>query len=193
MQFLTSKGFAVVDVDYRGSSGYGRAFRRSVHGQWGDADAHDCTAVAEHFIDMGRVRPGQVFITGASAGGYTALHAVSRPSVFTAAVARSAIVDPSRWRQIAPRWQRPHAAALVGPAGRVDPAAVERPVLLIHGADDHIAPVADVRSLAAGLAARGRRHRLIVLGAAGHRLSAEQEAAQALDAEVDFYRSVTAG
>jgi dipeptidyl aminopeptidase/acylaminoacyl peptidase len=82
---------------------------------------------------------------------------------------------------------------LLGPAGPVVPAAIDRPVLLIHGADDHVAPFDDVRALAAGLAARGHRHRLIVLSATGHRLSAQEEAAQALDAEVDFYRSVMVG
>jgi dipeptidyl aminopeptidase/acylaminoacyl peptidase len=193
LQFLTSNGFAVVDVDYRGSAGYGRAFRRSIYGCWGTADVNDCAAVAQYLLDHGRARPGQVFISGASAGGYTALQAVSRPSVFAAAVARSAIVDPRRWQHAAPRWQRPHAAALLGPAGPVDPAAIDRPVLIIHGADDHVAPIDDVRALTGALAARGHDHQLIVLSVAGHRLLAQQEAARALDAEIGFFRSIMAG
>ncbi|GAA5200791.1 S9 family peptidase [Rugosimonospora acidiphila] len=193
VQFLTSNGFAVADVDYRGSAGYGRAFRRSLYGHWGTAEVQDCTAVAQHLLDTGRIHPGRAFITGASAGGYTALHAVSGPSVFAGAVARSAIIDPTRWRHTVPRWQRAHAAALLGPAGAVDPRAVNRPVLLIHGADDHIAPIADVAALAAGLAEQGRWHQLMILGRTGHRLSAQEEAAQALEAEVDFYRRVIAG
>jgi dipeptidyl aminopeptidase/acylaminoacyl peptidase len=193
VQFLTSQGFAVVDVDYRGSAGYGRAFRRSLYGQWGTADVQDCARLAQHLLEAGRTRPGLVFISGASAGGYTALQAVSGPSLFSGAVARSAIVDPRRWRQSAPRWQRPHAAALLGPAGAVDPAAITRPVLLIHSASDHVAPLADVTALADRLAARDHRHELIVLGAGKHLLSARQEAARALGAEVDFYRAVTGG
>src|SRR5262249_55414043 len=85
VQFLTSNGFAVAAVDSCGSTGYGRAFRRSLYGHWGTADVHDCTAVAQHLLDAGRVRSGQVFITGASAGAYTALHAVAGPSAFAAA------------------------------------------------------------------------------------------------------------
>jgi dipeptidyl aminopeptidase/acylaminoacyl peptidase len=107
VQYLCSHGFAVVDVDYRGSTGYSRAFRQQLHGHWGTADVADCIAVAEHLIAAGRTSRGQFFITGASAGGYTALQAISRSDVFAGAVARSAIIDPARWQQTAPRWQRP--------------------------------------------------------------------------------------
>jgi dipeptidyl aminopeptidase/acylaminoacyl peptidase len=189
-QFLASHGFAVADVDYAGSSGYGRAFRQSLYGRWGTADVDDCAAVACHLVTAGRARPDQVFIYGASAGGYTALQAVSRPGPFAGAVARAAIVDPERWQHTAPRWQRPHARRLGGAAGPVRAASVDRPVLLIHGADDAIAPVADVVALADALAVAGKRHRLLVLGASGHQRSREQEDAEALGTEIAFYRSV---
>ncbi|TDB95445.1 S9 family peptidase, partial [Micromonospora fluostatini] len=65
-QFFTSRGFAVVDVDYLGSTGYGRAFRESLYGRWGLDDVADCRAVAEHLLAAGRTVPGQVFIRGAS-------------------------------------------------------------------------------------------------------------------------------
>jgi dipeptidyl aminopeptidase/acylaminoacyl peptidase len=189
VQFLTSRGFAVVDVDYRGSTGYGREFRQALDGRWGDADVADCAAVAQHFITAGQAAPRAVFIFGASAGGYTALQAVSRETVFAGAVARSAIVDPRRWQTTAPRWQRPHAARLAGPAGAVVAHRVVRPVLLVHGASDHVANVTDVVELAQGLAARGREHQFLLLGA-GHELSAQAEHARALDAEAAFYASI---
>jgi dipeptidyl aminopeptidase/acylaminoacyl peptidase len=189
VQFLVSHGFAVADVDYRGSTGYGRRFRESLFGQWGTADVDDCSAVARHFITAGNVPADQVFITGASAGGYTALQAVSRPDVFAGAVGRSAIIDPAHWQRTAPRWQRPHAAELAGPAGAVRAEAVRRPVLLIHGTTDHVAPVANVIALARDLTARGHPHDLVLLGAAGHQLGDKDDNERALDAELNFYRT----
>jgi dipeptidyl aminopeptidase/acylaminoacyl peptidase len=191
VQFLTGNGFAVVDVDYCGSSGYGRTFRQSLYGRWGTVDVQDCTAVAEALVDAGRARAGQVFITGASSGGYTALQAVSQSSVFAGAVARSAIIDPHRWTHTAPRWQRPHAAALLGPAGAVNADRITRPVLLIHGADDHIAPIAEAQRLAHALTDLGSPCRLVVLDAR-HKLTAQQTTALALEAELDFYRGLLA-
>jgi dipeptidyl aminopeptidase/acylaminoacyl peptidase len=188
VQYLCSHGFAVVDIDYRGSTGYSRSFRQELHGQWGTADVDDCVAVAEHLIAAGRAARGQVFITGASAGGYTALHAISRSDVFAAAVARSAIIDPARWQQTAPRWQRPHAAALAGPAGPVRAEAVRWPVLLIHGAGDHVAPLSDVTDLADALTAQDKPHVLLVLGTAGHEFGAKDDTTRALEAELGFYR-----
>ncbi|GAA0587636.1 S9 family peptidase [Paractinoplanes ferrugineus] len=190
-QLLTSNGFAVADVDYHGSTGYGRPFRRSLYGRWGDLDVDDCAAVAEYLLAEGRTMPGQVFITGSSAGGYTALQAVSRPSVFSGAVARSAIVNPSRWMTTAPRWQRPHAVGLAGPVGAVRAEVIDRPTLLIHGADDHIAPLSDVADLARQLAVRAKPCQLIVLDAR-HTLSAQQATALALQAELTFYRDLMA-
>jgi dipeptidyl aminopeptidase/acylaminoacyl peptidase len=187
-QFFCSHGFAVVDVDYRGSTGYSREFRRSLYGQWGAADVEDCTAVARHLLAMGRARPGQVFIMGASAGGYTALQAVSQTDIFAGAIARSAIVDPEQWRRTAPRWQRAHAAELAGPAGAVQAHRIGRPVLFIHGADDDVAPLDDVRNLIATMQTLGRDHELVVLGEAGHEFGALDDNARALTAELRFLR-----
>lgn len=187
VQFLTSNGFAVADVDYHGSSGYGRAFRRSLYGHWGELDVRDCGAVATQLLAAGKTRPGQIFITGASAGGYTALSAISQSSVFAGAVARSAIVNPIKWQNSAPRWQRPHAAALSGPAGPIRAEAINRPTLLVHGADDHVAPVSDVVELAQQLTARDIPNRLFILDAR-HELPSRDAAAQALEAELRFYR-----
>ena len=151
VQYFTSRGFAVADVDYTGSTGYGRAFRESLYGQWGIADVADCVAVAEHLIALGRTLAGQVFVRGASAGGYTALRAVSQEGPFAAATAVSAVVDPDRWAGTAPRFQRPHAARLLGTAGAVTATAIRTPVLLIHGTDDAVVPPDDVVDLADAL------------------------------------------
>ncbi|GIJ22859.1 S9 family peptidase [Micromonospora lutea] len=191
-QFFTSRGFAVVDVDYLGSTGYGRSFRESLYGRWGFYDVDDCAAVANHLLKMGRAVPGQVFIRGASAGGYTALHAVSKDGPFAAATAVSAIVDPDRWAQTVPRFQRAHALRLRGGAGRVRAATVQRPVLIIHGTADEVAVVEDVRKLADELLALGVGHELLLLPDVGHYVATSSQAGTALEAELAHYRSVMA-
>ncbi|MEU6022644.1 prolyl oligopeptidase family serine peptidase [Micromonospora sp. NPDC047134] len=189
-QFFTSRGFAVVDVDYLGSTGYGRAFRESLYGRWGLDDVDDCAAVAAHLLAAGRASPGRIFIRGASAGGYTALHAVARNGPFAAATAVSAIVDPDRWAETVPRFQRAHALRLRGGAGRVRASAVQRPVLFIHGTADDVAVVEDVRALADQLAARDVSHRLLLLPDVGHYVATSAEAGTALEAELAHYRAV---
>lgn len=189
VQFFTSRGFAVVDVDYRGSTGYGRTFRKALDGQWGQFDVADCRAVAGHLIEAGWALPEAVFISGASAGGYTALRAVSEDGPFVLAVARSAIVDPQRWMVAAPRFQRPHAAILTSADAGVRADRVHRPVLLVHGVRDEVAAIGDVTTLAEGLRERGKLVGMLALEEIGHYVSGPALAA-ALDAELDAYRSV---
>lgn len=191
-QFFTSRGFAVVDVDYTGSTGYGRAFRQALYGRWGVDDVVDCRTVAEYLLTEGRAVPGEVFIRGASAGGYTALHAVTQDGPFVAATAVSAIVDPERWAQTVPRFQRAHANRLRGGAGRVRAADIRRPVLMIHGTADDVATADDVRELARELHDRGLPHELMLLDGVGHYVATSTHAACALEAELAHYRSAMA-
>ncbi|MFF5171740.1 S9 family peptidase [Micromonospora sp. NPDC000089] len=191
-QFFTSRGFAVVDVDYLGSTGYGRVFREALYGRWGLDDVDDCAAVADHLLATGRAVPGQVFIRGASAGGYTALHAVAQSGPFAAATAVSAIVDPDRWAETVPRFQRAHARRLRGGAGRVSAATVQRPVLLVHGTADDVAVVEDVRELADQLTAHGVPHDMLLLADVGHYVASSAQAGTALEAELAHYRFVMA-
>ncbi|WP_246017605.1 S9 family peptidase [Micromonospora pisi] len=193
VQFFTSRGFAVADVDYRGSTGYGRTFRKALDGNWGRFDVEDCRNAALHLIAVGRAAAGEVFISGASAGGYTALRAVSEDGPFALAVARSAIVDPQRWTVTAPRFQRPHATILSHEDAKVVPARVQRPVLLIHGARDTVAPINDVTELATALRTRKMLVRMLSFDGVGHYFSDPAALSAALDAELDAYRAVLRG
>ncbi|MGH8640046.1 MAG: alpha/beta hydrolase family protein, partial [Burkholderiales bacterium] len=191
VQFFTSRGYAVADVDYRGSTGYGRAFRKALDGQWGTIDVADCRAAALHFIASGRAMPQAVFISGASAGGYTALRAAClSDSPFAVSVARSSIIDPRGWTQTAPRFQQPHAAILSGEDSFIAAADVKRPVLLIHGGRDNIAPASNVVDLAAELDRRDLLLACVVFPDAGHSLSAFNQRAETLRAELDAYEAV---
>ncbi|ROO52893.1 prolyl oligopeptidase family protein [Micromonospora sp. Llam0] len=190
VQFFTSRGFAVADVDYRGSTGYGREFRKALDGEWGRLDVEDCRYVAMHLLATGRVCPGGVFISGASAGGFTALRAACEEGPFLLAVARSAIVDPVRWMTTAPRFQRPHAGILASDGARVMPDRVRCPVLLIHGDRDDVAPIDDVTELAAALDHRGLLAGMLALGGVGHYISTPAALSAALEAELQAYLEV---
>jgi dipeptidyl aminopeptidase/acylaminoacyl peptidase len=198
-QFFSSNGFAVADIDYRGSTGYGRTYRQQLRRQWGVLDPHDCADAAWHLAEAGKADPQRMVISGASAGGYTALRALMQPDhPFTAATARSAIIDPATWRDAVPRFQAHHTDGLIGPwpqaAGTYrarsvlhNTARIRRPVLLLHGDADLIAPVASAIELATALRAIGTPCTLIVFPAQGHTLHATA-AAKALEAELTHYR-----
>jgi dipeptidyl aminopeptidase/acylaminoacyl peptidase len=189
VQFFTSRGYAVAEVDYRGSTGYGRRFRTALDGNWGRFDVQDCCTAAGWLAGTGRVDPQAMFISGASAGGYTALHAACGDSPFSLAVARSAIVDAHRWQTTAPRFQRPHAVILASDSPRVSAAQVTRPVLLVHGVDDRVAPVSDVDEIAVALRERGLLVDLLRFNGVGHYLSAAAQEV-ALAAELAAYQQV---
>jgi len=188
VQYFVSQGFAVAEVAYRGSTGQGRAFRQALYGHWGQYDVEDCQAVASQLLADGIALPGAIFLSGTSAGGYTALQAACFGGLFTAATAVSAIIDPVRWATTAPRFQRPHAAILRGPAGPVRAEDVRIPVLLIHGMADDIAPVSDAQLLAEGLSVRSADHEALFLDSVGHYLSSPVGLTAALEDELQFYR-----
>lgn len=100
IQFFIGHGFAVLDVDYRGSTGYGRAYRNALRSQWGILDVSDCVDAVQAVRQDASIDPNLVFISGASAGGYTALRAATSTTQFRAATIRSAIVDPVAWRTV---------------------------------------------------------------------------------------------
>jgi dipeptidyl aminopeptidase/acylaminoacyl peptidase len=188
VDFFTRHGFAVADVDYRGSTGHGREFRRSLYGRWGLDDVTDCRAVAEDLLIRGTAIDGQVFICGASAGGYTALQAVSQSGPFRAAAARSPIVDQKRWADSVPRFQRAHAEALAGGAGSVKAERITRPVLLVHGRRDPITSAKDTIELADSLQSRNADHELLLLDTSSHTLASPDLATVVLEAEINFFR-----
>jgi dipeptidyl aminopeptidase/acylaminoacyl peptidase len=197
-QYLTSHGFAVAEIDYRGSTGYGRAFRNALRGQWGERDALDCADGAEHLATLGKTNPQRTAIWGASAGGYTALRALIRTQTFTACIARSPVIDPRTWRKTAPKFQAHHADALIGPWPDAAPIyqarsvlknaeAIKRPVLLLHGGQDRVTPVAESRALAKAL---GDRARLIVFPGEGHSLRSPEAQRRILEIELEFLFAV---
>ena len=202
VQFFTSRGFAVCALDYRGSTGYGRVYRRALNGHWGVLDVTDAVDAADHLAALGRADPARVAISGASAGGYTALRALATTSRFAAGTARSAIADPAGWRRTVPRFQRHHTTDLIGPWPQTaetyrqrsalhDPDRVTAPLLLVHGGRDPIASIAPIEELAARLSVAGTDCTLLVHPDDGHSLS-PAATATSLNAELELYRRALA-
>lgn len=198
VQFFTSHGFTVADVDYRGSTGYGRPYRTALDGRWGDLDVSDCAQVAAHLRTTGRVDPARIFISGASAGGYTALRALATADIFAAGTVRSAVIDPTHWRQAAPPFQRHHADHLIGPwpdtadtyrerSILTGPHRIHRPLLLLHGENDTITPASQAHELARRLLADHVSCDLHIYRGEGHTLSRQDHLQHALQTELQHY------
>jgi dipeptidyl aminopeptidase/acylaminoacyl peptidase len=188
--FFTSRGFAVLEVDYRGSTGYGRAYRIALRGQWGVRDVADCLDAVRHLARAGRIDPRRVAITGSSAGGYTALRAAATGDAVAAVAVRHAIVDPQAWGRAAPKFQAHHAETLSAtPSHSVayDAPGITIPVLLIHGGRDPVSPVRQVQQLADEL---GDLATLIVFPDEGHGLRHPEHIQRALHAELAHFRQM---
>ncbi|WP_406311731.1 prolyl oligopeptidase family serine peptidase [Streptosporangium sp. NBC_01639] len=178
-QFFISRGFAVADVDYRGSTGYGRAYRLGLRSRWGTADATDCADAALHLASTGRADLERMAIWGASAGGYTVLRALPMTKVFTAGIARSAVVDLATWSEAAPKFQA-HHAELLRSEDYMATGDLGASVLLVHGDGDRVTPLNQVRCLARGL---GPGSRLVVIPCAGHTLRRPSDVCRVLSLE----------
>jgi dipeptidyl aminopeptidase/acylaminoacyl peptidase len=203
-QFFTSRGFAVVNVNYAGSSGHGRAYRERLTGQWGILDVADCINAAHHLTAAGKADPDRLLIAGASAGGYTALCALVFHDVFTTGTSYFGIADLETFRQQAPRFQAHQLDRLIGPYPQA--AAIYRarsplhaagnlttPLLLIQGLKDTIVPPAQAQAIANALRQRGIPHSYLTFREEGHGFGASTSIRRALETELAFYQQALAG
>jgi dipeptidyl aminopeptidase/acylaminoacyl peptidase len=201
IQAFTSRGFAVVDVDYGGSTGYGRAYRQRLDGAWGIVDLDDCTAAATWLASQGLADPERLLIRGGSAGGYTTLCATTFREVFAAgasyfgvgdleALARDTHKFESRYldRMVAP-W--PQGAAVYrqrSPIHFVD--RIRTPLLVLQGTEDKVVPQAQADELVAALARNGVPHAYLLFEGEGHGFRRAESRRRALEAELSFYAQV---
>ncbi len=171
IQYWTSRGFAVVDVNYRGSSGYGRAYRQALAGQWGVADVDDCVAVARHLADAGLVDPQRRAIRGGSAGGYTTLAALAFRDEFQAGTSLYGVADLEALARDTHKFESRYLDSLVGPF----PAEADRyrerspihhvdgfdcPLLVLQGLEDEIVPPAQSEMIVDAVREQGPAGRL---------------------------------
>jgi dipeptidyl aminopeptidase/acylaminoacyl peptidase len=201
-QAFTSRGFAVVDVDYGGSTGYGREYRALLDGSWGIVDVEDCVNAALWLAKQGLVDRDRLAIRGASAGGFTTLAALCfRPDVFAAGTSYFGVGDlealeldthkfESKYseRLVAPYPEQAEVYRKRSPINFVD--AIRCPVLVLQGSDDLVVPPAQAEALVAALERNDvpRAYLLFEGEAHGFRQAVNQR--RALEAELSFYAQV---
>jgi dipeptidyl aminopeptidase/acylaminoacyl peptidase len=201
VQFFTSRGLAVAAVNYRGSSGYGRHYRRSLQGLWGVADIDDCTAFADALAEAGRVDGAKMAIRGTSAGGLTALGALVRTNRFAGAASWYGVTDLRALATDTHDFESRYMDGLVGPLPAAadvyrqrsplyHPEAVTGAVLLLQGADDPVVPATQSERFAEALSAHGVRCTLHVFAGESHGFRRAETIEACLTAELEFYRSV---
>ncbi len=203
VQFLTSRGIAVAAVDYRGSSGYGRAYRDRLRGAWGEGDVDDCVAYAESLAADGLVDAGRMAIRGTSAGGLTALAALIRARCFAGAVAWYGVTDLLALAADTHDFESHYLDGLVGPLPGAEASYRSRSpihhadrlvgrVLLLQGSDDPIVPVSQAERFAERLRSGGTDCGLLVFEGESHGFRRASTIEAALTAELDFYRALFA-
>ncbi|ABS05295.1 S9 family peptidase [Kineococcus radiotolerans] len=199
--FFTSRGIGVVDVQYGGSTGYGRAYREALDGNWGVVDVEDCTAVARWLVEEGLAPPGRVGIRGGSAGGFTVLAALTGTDAFSAGTSYYGVADLRALAAETHDFESRYLDSLVGPLPAAEDVYVERaplshvdglscPVLLLQGADDPVVPRSQAEAFAAALHRKGLPHALVVFPGEQHGFRRAENVAAALEAELSFYGQV---
>jgi dipeptidyl aminopeptidase/acylaminoacyl peptidase len=200
-QLLTSRGIALVDVDYGGSSGYGRAYRRELNGAWGVVDVDDCVAAAQFLVDRGDVDPARLAIAGGSAGGYTTLAALAFRDIFAAGVSRFGVGDLETMTEDTHKFESRYLDRLVGPYPAMAATYRERspvhfldriscPVLVMQGLDDKVVPPAQAVAIVDALAANGIPHAYLAFEGEGHGFRGAPAIRRSLEAELSFLGQV---
>jgi dipeptidyl aminopeptidase/acylaminoacyl peptidase len=192
----TSRGFAFLDLNYSGSSGFGRHYRERLYGAWGEADLADCLAAVARLGGEGIVDGRRVVVRGASAGGYLTLQCLARSGAFAVGLCRAGIADVARWRGETHDLESRYADLLVGgsdgpayadvsPAGHFGP-GIPAPVLLVQGSEDPVVGPPQAELVAAMYRRLGGRCRTVSLPGERHDLRRESSRRRALEAELGF-------
>ena len=199
IQFFTSRGFLVVDVNYGGSTGYGRVYRERLRERWGVVDMLDCVAAARYLVDAGEADGQRVAIRGASAGGYTTLCALTfHGDVFAAGASSFGIADLETFVRETHKFESRYVEGLVGPypeqAERYRQRSpvrfadrLLRPVLLLQGLEDEIVPPSQAETMIAALEANQLTYAYLAFEGEQHGFRRAETIRRALEAELLFY------
>jgi dipeptidyl aminopeptidase/acylaminoacyl peptidase len=199
--FFTSRGIGVVDVQYGGSTGYGRAYREALDGNWGIVDVEDCASVARHLVERGLAAGGKVGIRGGSAGGFTVLAALTGTDAFSAGTSYYGVADLRALAEDTHDFESRYLDSLVGPLPAAADVYAQRaplhhvdgltcPVLLLQGADDPVVPRAQAEVFADALHRKGLPHALVVFPGEQHGFRRAENVIASLEAELSFYGQV---
>lgn len=201
VQFWTSRGFAVLDVDYGGSTGYGRAYRRLLDGAWGVVDVEDAQAGARHLAEQGLADGERMVITGGSAGGYTVLMCLTTGDTFAAGASHYGVTDLGALARDTHKFESRYLDRLVGPWPQAEAVYAERspmnhldgldrPLIVLQGSEDAIVPPSQAEQIVAALRERGVRHAYLLFEGEQHGFRRAENVRRALTAELSFYAQV---
>ena len=203
--YLTSRGIGIIDVNYGGSTGYGRRYRERLRREWGVVDVQDAIAAARWVAESAGADPSRLAICGGSAGGWTTLAAVTtgtkRGRVFSAAVSYFGVSDLRDFAATTHDFESRYLDSLIGPLPGFEVTYTERapvghvtaetcPILLLQGLDDPVVPPAQAESIAADLAAHGTPYAYIAFEGESHGFRKAETVAAALEAELSFYGQI---
>jgi len=202
MQFWTSRGFAVVDVNYGGSTGYGRTYRERLNGEWGVVDLQDCVNAARYLVSQGEADPNRLLITGGSAGGYTTICALTFTDAFAAGTTYFGIADLEQFgggethkfelkyehTLVGPYPERADLYRARSPIHFVD--QISTPMLVLQGADDKVVPPAQAELIVGALRERGIPHAYLLFEGEGHGFRKAENIVRSLESELSFYAQV---
>ena len=199
--YFTSRGIGVVSVDYGGSTGYGRAYRQLLEGQWGIVDVEDCVAAARALIDKGEADPARIAIRGGSAGGWTTLAALTTTDFFTAGVSYFGVAELLKFAEDTHDFESRYLDSLIGPLPEAHDLYVERaplshvddvscPVLLLQGSEDQVVPPSQSTMFRDALARKGIPHAYLEFEGEQHGFRKSATIIAAHEAELSFYGQV---
>ena len=201
IQYWTSRGIAVLDVNYGGSTGYGREYRRRLEGAWGVVDVDDCANGALYLAERGLVDGERLMITGGSAGGYTTLCALAFRDTFAAGASHFGISDAEALARETHKFESRYLDSLIGPyPGRADlylerspihsPGQLSCPVIFFQGLEDEVVPPDQAEKMFAALREKGLPVSYVPFEGEQHGFRRAENIKRALDGELYFYSRV---
>ena len=201
IQWWTTRGFAVLDVNYGGSTGFGRPYRERLNGQWGVVDVEDCVAAARQVARQGLADPARLAIRGGSAGGYTTLAALATADVFKAGASHYGVADPAMLARDTHKFEARYLDNLIGKLPEA--AAVYRarspldqvggmacPVIFFQGLDDKVVPPNQAEAMVEAMAARQLPVAYYSFAGEGHGFRKAETIRRVLDLELSFYGKI---
>ena len=201
-QYFTQRGIGVVDVNYRGSTGYGREYRRLLNGRWGEIDWQDCVAAARYLAEQGEADPDRTWVEGGSAGGYVVFCAlVFDPTAFAAGVSYFGVADVEALALDTHKFESRYLDSMIGPYPEQrdlyrarSPVhfadQLERPMLLLQGLDDKVVLPSQAEAMVEVLENKGIPYAYIAFEGEGHGFRKQENVRRSLEATLSFIGQV---
>jgi dipeptidyl aminopeptidase/acylaminoacyl peptidase len=201
VQFWTSRGFAVLDVNYSGSTGYGRPYRDRLRGQWGVVDVEDAVGGAQAMVRLGKADPDRLIIRGGSAGGYTTLAALTFFDTFKAGASYYGISDLEVLQQDTHKFEARYNDSLIGPYPEMRDTYVARspihftdrlscPIILFQGLEDKVVPPNQSEMMADAVRKKGLKVKYVAFEGEQHGFRKAENIIRSLEEELAFYQDV---